>query len=213
MRNWVSTRALLPAAVTWISLLLINTQRTEAGGLSTELRAVNPLLQCCLPLSPRLLVHHCVPARVCWWQTCLQASALQRHTQPLLTLPHSHSGLFWSSLVLWRDLVFLNELLNICDCFLKSCIISQCISFCAPWSLPHSSFWLLHISHGYCHWPLWSLCFVLSWSSLSSYIQEQQAWCKVKPVQIFFRYSPSPGQSIRYSREADSFKCPCWSCQ
>lgn len=41
-------RALLPAAVTWISLLLINTHRMESGGLSTELGAVNPLLQCCL---------------------------------------------------------------------------------------------------------------------------------------------------------------------
>lgn len=41
-------RALLPAAVTCISLLLINTHRTESGGLSTELGAVNLLFQPCL---------------------------------------------------------------------------------------------------------------------------------------------------------------------
>lgn len=38
----------LPAAVSCISSLLINTRRTESGGLSTELGAMNPLFQSCL---------------------------------------------------------------------------------------------------------------------------------------------------------------------
>lgn len=77
-----------------------------------------------------------------------------------------------------------NELLNICECFLKSCIISRWASYCAPLSLPHS-FWFLCFSHGYHHQSLWSLCFVLSLSSLRFYTPEQQAQCSVKTLQMF----------------------------
>lgn len=38
--------------------------------------------------------------------------------------------------MVWRDLFLPNVLLNICDCFLKSCIISWCASYCAPLPLP-----------------------------------------------------------------------------
>lgn len=89
-----------------------------------------------------------------------------------------------SGITVWRDLCLSNELLNICHCFLKSCIISRCNSYCAPFTLPHS-FWFVYFSYGYHHQPLWSLCFVLSLSSLSSCALEQQAQRSVKTLQTF----------------------------
>jgi len=152
-----------------------------------------------LPLSPRLLVillcpSSCACVRVANLPLSLRTAEAHTTRAHVPTLAFTLE-LARSSIRVWRDLFLPNELLNICDCFLKSCIISRCTSYCAPLSFPHS-FWF-YFSHGYHHRSLWSLCFVLSLSSLSSYTPEQQAQCSVKTLQMFsLTAQPESNQSI-----------------